>query len=140
MRPDRRVAALRGETTRGDAKFDIDGAAGTLAWYAGLGRSMGEHRLKLDGEPDAILRSKRFAGQHVWVPRLGAAIHINAFNFPAWGMAEKAAVAILAGVPVLSKPATSTSALSVRIVERWIENGLLPDGCVFVVVGRRAIP
>lgn len=129
------VSRSSGGTTRGDAKFDIDGAAGTLAWYAGLGRSMGDARLKLDGEPDAILRSKRFAGQHVWVPRLGAAIHINAFNFPAWGMAEKAAVAILAGVPVFSKPATSTSALAVRIVERWIETGLLPDGAFSLLVG-----
>lgn len=129
------VSRRSGGTTRGDAKFDIDGAAGTLAWYAALGRSMGDRKLELDGEPAPVLRSKRFAGQHVFVPRLGAAIHINAFNFPAWGMAEKAAVALLAGVPVLSKPATSTAALAVRIVERWLETGLLPDGSFSLLVG-----
>ena len=127
-------------TTRGDAKFDIDGAAGTLAYYAELGRSMGDRKVVLDGEPEPILRSKRFAGQHVFSPRRGLAVHINAFNFPAWGMAEKAAVALLAGVPVLTKPATSTCALAVRIVELWLEPGEgktspLPPGALSLLVG-----
>ncbi|MEQ1564569.1 MAG: 3,4-dehydroadipyl-CoA semialdehyde dehydrogenase [Myxococcota bacterium] len=129
------VSRASGGTTRGDAKFDIDGAAGTLAYYAGLGKSLGERRIVLDGEPDAVLRSKRFAAQHLWVPRHGVAVHLNAFNFPAWGMAEKAAVALLAGVPVLSKPATSTAALAVKIVELWNGAGVLPEGAFSLLVG-----
>lgn len=124
-----------GGTTRGDAKFDIDGAAGTLAYYAGLGRSLGDRRFLLDGEAEPILRSKRFVGQHLLVPRHGVAVHINAFNFPAWGMAEKAAVALLAGMPVLTKPATSTALLTSRIVEIWVEAGILPSGVFSLLSG-----
>jgi 3,4-dehydroadipyl-CoA semialdehyde dehydrogenase len=130
------VSRRSGGTTRGDAKFDIDGAAGTLASYAALGKSMGEKRLALDGEAEGLLRSKRFVGQHIWTPRQGVAVHINAFNFPAWGMAEKAAVALLAGVSVLSKPASSTSPLAVRIVELWVESGVLPAGAFSLLVGQ----
>jgi 3,4-dehydroadipyl-CoA semialdehyde dehydrogenase len=82
------VSRISGGTTRGDAKFDIDGAAGTLGWYAALGKSLGDRTVLLDGPADAVLRSKRFVGQHVLAPKPGVAIHINAFNFPAWGMAE----------------------------------------------------
>ncbi len=129
------VSRWSGGTTRGDAKFDIDGAAGTLAWYGGLGKSLGDRTFQLDGPPDAVLRSKRMVGQHVWMPRTGVAIHINAFNFPAWGMAEKAAVSWLAGVPVFTKPATSTSALAVRIVELWLGTGALPEGALSLLAG-----
>lgn len=125
----------QGGTTRGDAKFDIDGAAGTLAYYAGLGRSLGERTILLDGESEPILRSKRFVGQHVLVPRHGVAVHLNAFNFPAWGMAEKAATALLSGVPVVTKPATATALLAVRIVELWIDAHLLPPGALSLVSG-----
>ena len=107
------IAIANGGNTRGDAKFDIDGAAGTLAYYAGVGKKLGDRTFLLDGEPDGILRSKRFVGQHVFVPRHGVAVHLNAFNFPAWGMAEKAAVAWLAGMPVFAKPGTATSPLAV---------------------------
>lgn len=124
-----------GGTTRGDAKFDIDGASGTLAYYASLGRSLGDRRVLLDGEAEPVLRSKRFVGQHVFVPRQGVAVHINAFNFPAWGMAEKAAVALLAGVPVLTKPATSTALLAARIVEIWVDAGILPPGSLSLLTG-----
>ncbi len=129
------VSRTSGGTTRGDAKFDIDGAAGTLSWYAGLGERLGGRTLLLDGEAEGVLRSKRFVGQHVLVPRRGVAIHVNAFNFPAWGMAEKAAVALLAGVPVFSKPGTSTCALSVRIAEMWLGTGLLPAGAFSLLTG-----
>ena len=101
----------QGGTTRGDGKFDIDGASGTLSFYAYLSKSMGEGTFMLDGAQESVLGSKRFVAQHIWTPRQGVAIHINAFNFPAWGMAEKAACALLAGVPVLSKPATATCLL-----------------------------
>jgi len=124
-----------GGTTRSDAKFDIDGASATLQAYAVLGRSLGERTFLLDGEAEGVLRSKRFVAQHLLVPRRGVAVHINAFNFPAWGMAEKAAVAWLAGMPVLSKPATSTSPLAVRIAELWVDTGLLPEGAFNLLVG-----
>jgi 3,4-dehydroadipyl-CoA semialdehyde dehydrogenase len=129
------LSRTSGGTTRSDAKFDVDGASGTLQYYAYLGKKLGERRVLLDGEATGVLRSKRFVGQHVLVPRQGAAIHINAFNFPAWGMAEKAAVAWLAGVPVLSKPGTATAALAARIAELWVESGLLPDGAFSFLVG-----
>ncbi len=121
--------------TRSDAKFDIDGASGTLAYYAWLGSTLGDRTFLLDGPQEKILRSARFAGQHVFVPRRGVAVHINAFNFPAWGLCEKLAVALLAGVPVLSKPATATATVAVRIVEIWAERGLLPPGAVSLLTG-----
>ncbi|HMV69936.1 MAG TPA: 3,4-dehydroadipyl-CoA semialdehyde dehydrogenase, partial [Myxococcota bacterium] len=119
--------------TRGDGKFDVDGASGTLAWYASLGASLGDRRWLPDGEPEGIGRSTRFAGQHLLVPRRGVAVHINAFNFPAWGMCEKLAVSLLAGVPALVKPATATALVTWRIVQLW--EGLLPEGAVSLLVG-----
>lgn len=121
--------------TRGDAKFDIDGASGTLAFYGSVGRKLGDRTFVLDGDAEQIMRSPRFVGQHVFVPRRGVAIHINAFNFPAWGMCEKAACALLAGVPVLSKPATSTALVTARIVELWVEAGALPPGSLSLLAG-----
>src|SRR4030095_13734653 len=81
------IAIVNGGNTRSDAKFDIDGASGTLAAYAELGKSLGEQRFLLDGDGIQLTRSPRFFGQHVLVPRSGVAVHINAFNFPAWGLA-----------------------------------------------------
>ncbi|HCH66730.1 MAG TPA: aldehyde dehydrogenase, partial [Deltaproteobacteria bacterium] len=80
-------------TTRGDGKFDIDGATGTLAAYARLGRDLGERTFLLDGEAEKLGSGARYVGQHVRMPRPGVAVHINAFNFPAWGTFEKIAVA-----------------------------------------------
>lgn len=127
--------SAQGGTTRGDAKFDIDGASGTLAYYAYVGKSLGEQRFLIDGEAEPLLRSKRFVGQHLRLPRRGVAVHINAFNFPAWGMAEKAAVALLAGVPVITKPGTATAPLAHRIVQLWAEEGGLPEGALQLLVG-----
>ncbi|MCB9669471.1 MAG: 3,4-dehydroadipyl-CoA semialdehyde dehydrogenase [Alphaproteobacteria bacterium] len=125
----------QGGTTRGDAKFDIDGASGTLSYYAYLGKTLGDRKVLLDGEAEPVLRSKRFVGQHVRFSRRGIAVHINAFNFPAWGMAEKAAVSLLAGVPLITKPGTATSMLTHRIVELWHEAGILPEGSVQLLMG-----
>ena len=122
-------------TTRSDAKFDIDGAAGTLAFYANLGKTLGERTYLLDGEAIRFSRSARFLGQHILTPKVGVAIHINAFNFPAWNLCEKLATALLAGVPVLAKPGTATALLSVKIVELWLEQGLLPPGVLALLVG-----
>ncbi len=122
-------------TTRGDGKFDVDGATGTLAAYARIGRALGESRLRLDGEAEKLGGGARYVGQHVWLPRPGAAVHVNAFNFPAWGTFEKVAQAILAGMPVVSKPATATAALAFRMVELIVEAGVLPAGALSFVAG-----
>lgn len=121
--------------TRGDAKFDIDGAAGTLAFYAALGKSLGDKTFLLDGDQIRISRSSRFLGQHILTPRLGVAIHINAFNFPAWNLCEKLACALLAGVPVFAKPGTATAATAVRLAELWQEQNLLPPGVFALLAG-----
>jgi oxepin-CoA hydrolase/3-oxo-5,6-dehydrosuberyl-CoA semialdehyde dehydrogenase len=121
--------------TRSDAKFDIDGASATLMFYAELGSKLGDARVIADGDGIPIGRSARLYGQHLLVPRQGVAVHINAFNFPAWGMAEKLATALLAGMPVISKPATSTSMMAHRMAELWIESGALPEGAFSFVCG-----
>jgi oxepin-CoA hydrolase/3-oxo-5,6-dehydrosuberyl-CoA semialdehyde dehydrogenase len=129
------LSVVSGGNTRGDAKFDVDGATFTLAAYAELGQSLGDRRFLVDGEGVTLGRTPRFHGQHIGVPRQGVAVHINAFNFPAWGLAEKAAVALLAGVPVLSKPATSTGLLAHRIVEILAEKAVLPEGALQLLAG-----
>src|SRR5712692_12009746 len=91
------LAVANGGNTRSDAKFDVDGAIFTLQAYAELGASLGAAKFLVDGEGVQLGRSPRFHGQHINVPRHGVAVHINAFNFPAWGLAEKAASALLAG-------------------------------------------
>ena len=94
------IGRINAGNTRGDAKFDIDGATATLMYYAKLGESLGSRRVMLDG--DAIqIGGARLQGQHILTSRPGVALHINAFNFPAWGLAEKAACALLAGMPVI---------------------------------------
>ncbi|HWP35672.1 MAG TPA: 3,4-dehydroadipyl-CoA semialdehyde dehydrogenase [Thermodesulfobacteriota bacterium] len=129
------VAVANGGNTPADARFDIDGAAYTLAAYATLGRQLGHTRWLVEGEGVQLGRSPRLWGDHVSLPREGVAVHVNAFNFPAWGFAEKAAVALLAGVPVITKPATSTALLAFRIVERIVEARILPDGALQLVCG-----
>jgi oxepin-CoA hydrolase/3-oxo-5,6-dehydrosuberyl-CoA semialdehyde dehydrogenase len=128
------ASILNAGTTRADAKFDIDGASGTLAYYASLGKKLGDTKTIVE-EPEQLGRGARFFGAHVWVPLTGVAVHVNAFNFPAWGLAEKAAVALLAGVPVISKPATATALLAVRMMEKIVASGALPRGALQLVVG-----
>jgi oxepin-CoA hydrolase/3-oxo-5,6-dehydrosuberyl-CoA semialdehyde dehydrogenase len=127
------LALANGGNTRGDAKFDIDGAIGTLAHYAELGAQLGSLRALRDGEPVQLGRTSRYAGIHLWAPRDGVAVHINAFNFPAWGTCEKAACALLAGMPIVSKPATSTALVAFRVAE--IGAPLLPEGAFQFVCG-----
>lgn len=121
--------------TRSDAKFDIDGASATLMHYAELGSKLGEARILADGEGVPIGRSARLYGQHLMVSRQGVAVHINAFNFPAWGMAEKLAASLLAGVPAITKPATATALMAHRMMERWVESGALPEGALSFLCG-----
>jgi 3,4-dehydroadipyl-CoA semialdehyde dehydrogenase len=129
------LAVANGGNTRSDAKFDVDGAIFTLQTYAELGERLGTAKLLVDGEGVQLGRSPRFHGQHVCVPRRGVAVHINAFNFPAWGLAEKAACALLAGMPVLSKPATSSAMVAHRLMEILVEQNVLPDGALSLLVG-----
>lgn len=121
--------------TRGDAKFDVDGAIGTLAYYASLGKAMGEARLQVEGEGEKLGQGARFVGQHVRLPRPGVAVHINAFNFPAWGTFEKVAVSLLAGVPVLTKPATATALVAFRAAQVIAQEVALPPGVFSFLAG-----
>ena len=121
--------------TRGDAKFDIDGATGTLAAYASFGSKLGQRGFLSDGEGMQLGRTARFWGQHISVPRQGVGVHINAFNFPAWGQMEKVACALLAGVPVIEKPGTSTALVAWRVAEITVESGLLPEGAFQFICG-----
>jgi len=129
------LGIANGGNTRSDAKFDVDGAIATLLSYSDLASSLGQGKFLVDGEGIQLGRSARFHGQHIAVPRHGVAVHINAFNFPAWGFAEKAAVALLAGMPVLSKPATSSAMVAHRIMELLAEKKLLPEGALSLLVG-----
>ena len=129
------LAIDNGGNTRGDAKFDIDGAIGTLAAYGELGATLGDTTYLRDRDGVQPTRSAKLWGEHLWLPRRGVALHINAFNFPAWGLAEKAAVAWLAGMPVITKPATSTAVVAHRIVEILIEKAILPPGALSLLCG-----
>lgn len=129
------LATENGGNTRGDAKFDLDGGTAVLASYAQLAEALGDAPWILEGEAEPIMRGSKIRAQHVLVPRLGAAIHINAFNFPAWGMLGKLAVALLCGMPVLTKPATSTAVVAARIGEIMVAEGELPAGAFSLLLG-----
>ena len=129
------IAIQNGGNTRGDAKFDIDGATGTLAAYAHLAQDLPETPFLYDGEGVQLGRTARFFGRHILTPRLGVAVHINAFNFPAWGMFEKAACAWLAGVPVIEKPGTPTALLAWAMGRALVDSGLLPEGAFQLLCG-----
>jgi oxepin-CoA hydrolase/3-oxo-5,6-dehydrosuberyl-CoA semialdehyde dehydrogenase len=122
-------------TTRGDAKFDVDGATGTLAAYAQFGRELGARPYSSDGGPVQLGRTPRFSGQHILVPRLGVAVHVNAFNFPAWNQCEKMACALLAGMPVLEKPGTPTALVAWRVAKVLVDSRLLPEGAFQFLCG-----
>ncbi|WP_395673419.1 3,4-dehydroadipyl-CoA semialdehyde dehydrogenase [Phenylobacterium sp.] len=124
--------------TKGDAAIDVDGAIGTLKYYAKLGATLGEATLLSDGGIERLGRDANFQGRHIGAPIRGVAVHINAFNFPAWGLWGKAAVALLAGVPVLAKPATSTAWLAEEMVRAVVEAGVLPSGALSLLCGSPA--
>jgi oxepin-CoA hydrolase/3-oxo-5,6-dehydrosuberyl-CoA semialdehyde dehydrogenase len=130
------ASMINNGATRGDAKFDVDGASGTIAAYASIGKHLGERTFLVEGdEGEPLLRAPRFSGYHVKMPRPGVAVHINAFNFPAWGLGEKLAVSLLAGVPAIAKPATSTALTAFKLVEVLIGSGALPDGALQLLCG-----
>jgi oxepin-CoA hydrolase/3-oxo-5,6-dehydrosuberyl-CoA semialdehyde dehydrogenase len=129
------ASIANGGCTRSDAKFDVDGAIGAFTAYAEIGRALGETRVLADGEGVQLGRNPRFWAQHVYLPRAGAAVFINAFNFPAWGFAEKAACALLAGMPVVSKPATATALTAYRMTRVLAGAKILPPGALSFVGG-----
>ncbi|MGQ0833755.1 MAG: phenylacetic acid degradation bifunctional protein PaaZ [Gammaproteobacteria bacterium] len=122
--------------TKGDSWVDIDGGIATLFVYASKGaRELPNSHVYVEGALEGLSKTGTFVGQHVCVPLEGAAVHINAFNFPVWGMLEKLAPALLAGVPAIVKPATATSYLTALVFRRMIESGVLPEGAVQLVCG-----
>ena len=123
--------------TKSDSRIDIDGGIGTTFVFASKGRrEMPDAHVYLDGDVEMLSRHGSFVGQHVCTPLQGVAVHINAFNFPVWGMLEKLAPTLLAGMPAIVKPATATGYLTEAAFRMIIESGLLPDGAVQLVSGR----
>ena len=122
--------------TQSDNMVDVDGGIGTLFVYASKGRKeMPDAHVYLDGEPEQFGKRGTFIGQHVCTPLQGVAVHINAFNFPVWGMLEKLAPTLLAGVPAIVKPATTSCYVTEKCVRLMIESGILPAGAVQLVSG-----
>ena len=122
--------------TQADNMIDIDGGIGTMLVFASKGRrELPDAHIYLDGEVEQLSRNGTFLGQHICTPLLGAAVHINAFNFPVWGMLEKLAPALLAGVPSIVKPATATCYVTEACVRLIVESGLLPEGAIQLVSG-----
>jgi oxepin-CoA hydrolase/3-oxo-5,6-dehydrosuberyl-CoA semialdehyde dehydrogenase len=122
--------------TRGDSWVDIDGGISTLFVFSSKARrEMPNDHVYLDGPPEALSRNGTFVGQHIYTPKLGAAVHINAFNFPCWGMLEKLAPTLIAGGPAIVKPASSTAYLTELMVRRIKESGILPDGALQLICG-----
>jgi oxepin-CoA hydrolase/3-oxo-5,6-dehydrosuberyl-CoA semialdehyde dehydrogenase len=128
--------SYRTGATKNDAWIDIDGGIGTVFVFAGKAtRDLPNSRVYLDGPVEALSKGGTFVGQHIYVSREGAAVHINAFNFPVWGMLEKLAPTLLAGLPAIVKPATATAYLTELVVRRIIESGILPEGSLQLVCG-----
>ena len=122
--------------TRKDGWIDIDGGIGTLMVYASKGRKeMPDGKIYLDGSTEQLSRKGTFLGQHIHVPKQGVAIHINAFNFPIWGMLEKFSQSFLAGMPVIIKPASDTAYLAEACFRMIVESNLLPKGSVQFIAG-----
>jgi len=121
--------------TRVDSWIDIEGGFGNLFANASLRRNFTNKPFHVDGEGIDLSRGGDFMGHHIMVPKRGVAVHINAFNFPVWGMLEKCAVNWMAGVPAVVKPATNTSFLTEAVVKEIIASGILPEGSLQLICG-----
>src|SRR5258705_5032043 len=122
--------------TRSDSWVDIEGGTGTLYAYSSVGgNELPSGNLVHEGPVVTLGKKGSFAGTHILVPRGGVAVHINAFNFPIWGLLEKFAPSFLAGMPCIAKPATATSYLTEAAVRLMMESGLLPPGSLQLVIG-----
>src|SRR6202521_4206285 len=128
--------SYRTGATKNDSLIDIDGGIGTVFVFAGkASRELPNARVYVDGDVEGLSKAGTFVGQHLYVSREGAAVHINAFNFPVWGMLEKLAPTLLAGMPAIVKPATATAYLTELVVRRIIESKILPEGALQLVCG-----
>ncbi|WP_299842333.1 phenylacetic acid degradation bifunctional protein PaaZ [uncultured Paracoccus sp.] len=128
--------SLHTGATRADAWVDIEGGIGTMLTFASKGRrELPNARVMVDGDVELLSRDNTFSAQHILTPLQGVAVHINAFNFPIWGMLEKIAPTLLAGMPCLVKPASQTAYLTELMVRRIVETGILPDGALQLVSG-----
>jgi oxepin-CoA hydrolase/3-oxo-5,6-dehydrosuberyl-CoA semialdehyde dehydrogenase len=122
--------------TKADSMIDIDGGIATMFVYSSKGRrELPDDMIYIDGGLEQLSRGGNFVGQHVATSLQGVALHINAFNFPVWGMLEKLAPTLLAGVPAIVKPASSTAWLAEAAFRMIIESGILPDGAVQFIAG-----
>jgi len=121
--------------TRADSWVDIEGGIGNLFTYASLRRQFPNETFCLEGDVAKLSKNGTFIGHHICVPKEGVAIHINAFNFPVWGMLEKIAVNLFAGVPAIVKPATVTSFLTEAVVREITSSGILPEGSLQLICG-----
>lgn len=122
--------------TLNDARFDVDGGIGVMLTYASAAkRELPNDTVVAEGAVETLGKTGLFVGQHILTPLHGAAIQVNAFNFPMWGPLEKLAPALIAGVPTIVKPATQTAYVTVRMVELLVESGVLPDGSLQLVTG-----
>ena len=121
--------------TRVDSWIDIEGGIGNLFSNASLRRKLPDETFCLDGDPIALSKGNTFMGHHILVPKEGVAVHINAYNFPVWGMLEKIAVNLLAGIPAVVKPATVTSYLTEAVVREIIASKILPEGALQLICG-----
>lgn len=128
------ISAYTG-ATRADSWVDIEGGFGNLFTNASLRRNLPDEPFYVDGELAKLSKHGTFVGHHIMVPRRGVAVHINAYNFPVWGMLEKIAVNFMAGVPAIVKPAQVTSFLTEAVVEDIINSGILPEGALQLIVG-----
>ena len=129
-----KISFLTG-ATRADSWIDLEGGIGNLFSYASLRRKFPDEPFCLDGDGLSLGKAGTFMGQHLLVPKEGVAIHINAFNFPVWGMLEKIAVNLLAGVPAVVKPASVTSFLTEAVVKEIVNSGILPPGALQLICG-----
>lgn len=132
------IATANSGTVKTDSAVDIDGGIFTLGQYARWGDALGDVRVLRDGDAIRLGKEPVFQSQHLQVPRPGVALCINAFNFPAWGLWEKAAPALLSGMPVIVKPGTSTAWLTQRMVQDVVNAGVLPAGALSVIAGSSA--
>ncbi|WP_435660562.1 phenylacetic acid degradation bifunctional protein PaaZ [Leisingera caerulea] len=122
--------------TQSDHMIDIDGGIGTMFVFASKGRrEMPDAHVYLDGDVEQLSRNGTFLGQHICTPLRGVAVHINAFNFPVWGMLEKLAPTLLAGVPAIVKPATNSCYVTELAVKLMLDSGILPEGALQLVSG-----
>lgn len=129
------IARRNSGSTALDASVDIDGGIVTLKVYARYGKDLGDKRIVVEPGSVQLAKEDVFRARHFWSTLPGAALHINAFNFPSWGLWEKVSVAFLSGVPVVAKPASATAWLAHQMVRDVVSAGILPDGALSLVCG-----